>query len=313
MIKIISEDGDVTTDEILEYLLQDYKHFKRYNFQEQNELTLFLNKDLTNNISFSNVFHRRGRINTISKTQQKSIYYSYIKKEEDPVIKAIEYISKQEGKNYVGEYNAEEQHNKIVDLYLAQKVGLKIPKTIVTNKKNDIITFYKECKEKVLTKCIKRSLYLMVKNVQILGKHSFLINESNINSLAKISALGIYQEYIEKLYEVRVFIYKDLIFSMAIFSQQNDKTKIDYRNYDDEDPNRYVPYKLPIHIERKIFSFFKRKKINTGSLDLIVNTVGEFIFLENNPQGQLDWLSKNCNYYIEKIIANDLILNDEKE
>ncbi|QDZ61558.1 hypothetical protein EVD19_17490 [Elizabethkingia meningoseptica] len=229
------------------------------------------------------------------------------------MIKAIEYISKQEGKNYVGEYNAEEQHNKIVDLYLAQKVGLKIPKTIVTNKKNDIITFYKECKEKVLTKCIKRSLYLMVKNVQILGKHSFLINESNINSLAKISALGIYQEYIEKLYEVRVFIYKDLIFSMAIFSQQNDKTKIDYRNYDDEDPNRYVPYKLPIHIERKIFSFFKRKKINTGSLDLIVNTVGEFIFLENNPQGQLDWLSKNCNYYIEKIIANDLILNDEKE
>jgi len=29
-----------------------------------------------------------------------------------------------------------------------------------------------------------------------------------------------------------------------------------------------------------------------------------------NPQGQVDWLSKNCNYYVEKYIAEQL--TDEK-
>ena len=43
--------------------------------------------------------------------------------------------------------------------------------------------------------------------------------------------------------------------------------------------------------------------INTGSIDLIYSLSNEYVFLEVNPQGQFDWLSKNCNYYIEKDIA----------
>jgi hypothetical protein len=47
--------------------------------------------------------------------------------------------------------------------------------------------------------------------------------------------------------------------------------------------------------------------MNTGSIDLILTPNGEYFFLEINPMGQYDWLSKNCNYYIEKDIAEMLI------
>ena len=35
--------------------------------------------------------------------------------------------------------------------------------------------------------------------------------------------------------------------------------------------------------------------------------VQEFVFLEVNPVGQFGWVSKNCNYYLEKKIALKLI------
>ena len=94
---------------------------------------------------------------------------------------------------------------------------------------------------------------------------------------------------------------------MAIFSQNNVNTQVDYRNYDHEKPNRCVPYNLPNTIKRKIFKFMKYKKIDTGSIDIIFSTNNKYFFLENNPQGQFDWLTKNCNYNIEKEIAEILI------
>ena len=47
--------------------------------------------------------------------------------------------------------------------------------------------------------------------------------------------------------------------------------------------------------------------LDTGSLDLIVTPDERHVFLEVNPQGQLDWLSHDCNYHLEERIADALI------
>jgi hypothetical protein len=54
---------------------------------------------------------------------------------------------------------------------------------------------------------------------------------------------------------------------MAIFSQNDKKTKIDFRNYNAIKPNRTVPFKLPIRIEEKIVKFMKLVDMNWGSID----------------------------------------------
>lgn len=312
MIKLISTDDDVSSNNIAEFLLGFNVTFLRHNIEELTSVTIYLSNEKTV-LPFENTYHRRGRINTLSNEHKNEIFYDYLIKEENPVIKSIEYISKnQNGNNYVGEYNEEEQHNKIIDLFLAKEIGFIIPKTLISNCKSEIISFYNECKKKIITKCIKYPLEVTTKEYQIFGKNTFLVKKKDIISLAELNSFGLYQECIQKKYEIRIFVYKDLIFSMAIFSQQNKKTILDYRNYDEKKPNRCVPYKLPDEIEKKIKQFFKLKNINTGSVDVIVNSDNEYIFLENNPQGQFDWLSKNCNYYIEKIIAQDLFSNNIK-
>ncbi|MNQ59911.1 hypothetical protein D3C85_741740 [compost metagenome] len=97
-------------------------------------------------------------------------------------------------------------------------------------------------------------------------------------------------------------------YSMAIFSQNNEKTKLDFRNYDKENPNRLVPYKLPEIVENRICDFMDAIGLNTGSLDIIKSVInGEYYFLEVNPFGQFGMTSAPCNYNLHKEVANFLI------
>jgi glutathione synthase/RimK-type ligase-like ATP-grasp enzyme len=90
---------------------------------------------------------------------------------------------------------------------------------------------------------------------------------------------------------------------MAIFSQKNKKTKIDFRNYDDELPNRNVPYQLPKSVEGKLIQMLDFLDYTTGSIDLIKTKSGDYVFLEINPVGQFGMVSYPCNYYLEEKIA----------
>lgn len=87
---------------------------------------------------------------------------------------------------------------------------------------------------------------------------------------------------------------------MAILSQSDEKTKIDFRKYNEEKPNRNVPFKLPDDIDQKIKQLFKYLDLNTGSVDLIVDHQENFYFLEINPVGQFGMVSYPCNYFLEK-------------
>lgn len=51
--------------------------------------------------------------------------------------------------------------------------------------------------------------------------------------------------------------------------------------------------------------------LNTGSIDLIVDTQDNYYFLEINPVGQFGMVSQPCNYYLEKKVAEYLVQNNE--
>ena len=52
--------------------------------------------------------------------------------------------------------------------------------------------------------------------------------------------------------------------------------------------------------------------LETGSIDLIKSTNGEYYFLEINPNGQFGMTSYPCNYNLEEKVALKLIQIDEK-
>lgn len=100
-----------------------------------------------------------------------------------------------------------------------------------------------------------------------------------------------------------------VIYSMAIFSQNDEQTQVDFRNYNVKKPNRTIPFKLPEIEKDKLVKFMNAVNMNCGSIDVIYTKDKKFVFLEVNPVGQFYQLSYPCNYHVEKKIAEYLINN----
>lgn len=303
-LEIITESNDRVTDNVIEYLLASNIDFVRKNHEDFSNVSILL--DNTRVRGVNKIWHRRAKRNFIPKEISNSPFLNYLKREEDPVNKAIEKIAVTTNPdNYVGGYCEEEQHNKIYDLHLAMRFGLKIPVTLVTNIKEDLIEFKKK-HNKIITKAIKYPFFYRGTDVYYNCKGTFFVNQKDIDAINGKFFISVFQSYVEKKFEVRVFFYKNQYYSMAIFSQNDKQTKVDFRNYNQEKPNRCVPFKLPEKILLKLKHLMNYKLMSSGSIDLIVTPENDFVFLEVNPQGQFHWLSESCNYYIEKSIAQDL-------
>lgn len=199
--------------------------------------------------------------------------------------------------------------NKIATLMMAKHCGLSIPETMITNFIPSAQTTAAD--KNFISKPLAETTVISEESV----RYSMLTKEVDIDRLITDTIVfpTILQQCIEKEFEIRSFYLSGRFYSMAIFSQSNERTKTDYRNYDTENENRCVPYQLPKVVEQKIRKLMRSLKLNAGSIDIIKTPADEYVFLEINPVGQFDWVSLNCNYSIEKDIAHHLINKDSYE
>lgn len=304
---IISEEKDAFTDSVIYWLLSSNCNIIRIN---ENSYKSFFSLNISSVFSefsfnencINKIWHRRSRFNflDVNKICNKDVF-SYLKKENDSLIKSIELYLKSHV-DYVGSWFKETENYKIIQLLTAKESGLKIPDSLITNSKKELIEFYNKHKE-IITKDIRYPVYISSSDAVYVSNGVLLVTMEMIDSLGDNFTPMFFQKKINKKFEIRTFFFKNDFYSMAIFSQENEKTKLDYWNYDDKKPNRCVPINLPNDIINKISLFNSNYGLNTGSIDFIYSVDNEYFFLEVNPQGQLEWLSRNCNYYIEKEVA----------
>lgn len=314
LVYIISQEQDIVTDLVEEWLISYKIPYKRIDDDSFISISMdFNNLDFFNGASV--IWHRRGKINLLPinllyKYPNRTSIYNYIKNESERIIYYIETKLKSKLKqNYIGSYIDEIDNNKLINLDIANDLGLNIPKTLITSEKKQALLFLKKYK-KIISKDLKIPVNIDIsKNKKYTSTGVKLIDESMLNQLNDQFAPFFLQEFVPKQFEVRTFFFLGKIYSMAIFSQNDIQTQIDFRNYNTDKPNRTIPFLLPKKIEKKIHLFMDKVKMNTGSIDLIVTPKDEYYFLEINPMGQFHWLSQNCNYYIERDIAKHLIDN----
>jgi glutathione synthase/RimK-type ligase-like ATP-grasp enzyme len=270
----------------------------QYTFEDK---SLFLSK-------VKSYWYRRGITNFNLKSKQSAsisndVSYTFVE-DINMVFSKIQFCNK---KNSIDNYEVNEI-DKLKQLITAKEVGLSIPKTLITENNNELINFMKICKNRVITKALNthRISFLLSKNIKcILNLKTEVVLKRKLKYDVNLEGIpSLYQEYVDKIFELRIFFLRGTFYAMAVFSQSNTKTKIDYRNYDREVPNRIVPYILPVLIKKKLIRFMKVLDIVSGSIDMIYTTKGEYVFLEVNPIGQYHWLEKNCNYSISKDIAS---------
>ena len=114
----------------------------------------------------------------------------------------------------------------------------------------------------------------------------------------------------EKAFEIRAFYLAGRVWAMAIFSQAEERTALDFRNYDAQRPSRTVPYRLPDPVVGAIGRLMRSLGLSSGALDLIRTPEGRHVFLEVNPAGQFGMVSGPCNYHLEKLVAEHLMAEE---
>lgn len=198
---------------------------------------------------------------------------------------------------------------KIEILKHASDIGLKTPNSLITSSLKQLDFFFKENNNLIISKSIGEG-----KHIEFNNKNYPFFTQiiKSLDGLPDSFSPSLFQEYINKKYELRTFFLDDKLYTMVIFSQNNEKTKIDFRNYDIDKPNRVGRYQLPLVIEEKIIKLMNEMGLNTGSIDIIKSVNNEYYFLEVNPSGQFGMTSIPCNFNLHQKVSNYLIDNNEK-
>jgi ATP-GRASP peptide maturase of grasp-with-spasm system len=198
--------------------------------------------------------------------------------------------------------------NKLLVLHYAKAVGLMTPNFYVSNYREGIQKIFQNSPD-LITKAISDGIYFFDKIDAETGYFTYTekTDPAIAETLAEQISPSLLQENIHKKYDLRVFVLDDQYYSMAILSQTDQQTTIDFRKYNEKKPNRNVPYLLPSKIETKLQKLFQNLGLNTGSADFIVDDQDNYFFLEINPVGQFDIVSSACNYYLEEKIAARLV------
>lgn len=193
--------------------------------------------------------------------------------------------------------------NKLTVLKKASELGITIPDTYVMTRRDAFEELVKT--KKLITKAISNAPTVETSNSYFCGYTSTIdkLPDEIINSFSP----SLFQAQIEKKYEIRVFYLSGKFYSMAIFSQGDPQTQVDFRLYNNTRPNRTVPYQLPEDLERKLLDLAEFFELKSGSFDLIKSIDNQYVFLEVNPEGQFGMVSFPCNYHLEKKFARELI------
>ncbi len=322
MILILSEQYDQSTNEVINWLTHYNQEYIRINDTDNCEIVKIdcYNDKVVMNINgytldfndISTYWYRRGNFKIkvpILSSIQEIPFYEDIKKnlmrETSTLVEYLHLLLKK--KKHIGSY-FDNYTNKLHNLSIAKKCGLKIPNTTITSKKEVVQSFLGVEKE-IITKAISETIMLHYDNSIAIQAYTNEVKANEINDYNNFIFPSLIQNKIEKKFEVRIFYLDKSFYTMAIFSQQNKKTKVDFRNYDRNKPNRFIPYSLPKEIENKLTSFMTYQKLTSGSIDMVIDINGDYIFLEVNPVGQYGMISYPCNYFLHKKIAEYLCVH----
>ena len=306
MILISSSTFDISTNYVIDWLLYFDNNcgekIIRINDDKDYEIsfdgkTIYILKDdvYINLDTIKSYWYRRGRIRF--KVNQNG-FFKNLKEEEEKVLEEYIHHKLRKIKSINDFFNSEP--NKIIVLEEAQKVGLLVPESFICQNKRSV--------NNILIDDLVTKTILGSSMINFNDKISLIYTKTvNKNKVLNNFLPSLFQQKVDKKYELRILYFENKFWSMAIFSQLDSKTIIHSKNYNYEKPTRKVPFQLPKKIENKLKKLLLNLKYNCCSIDMIVTLKNEFVFLEINPIGQFGMISIPCNYKIEKIIANFLM------
>jgi glutathione synthase/RimK-type ligase-like ATP-grasp enzyme len=190
---------------------------------------------------------------------------------------------------------------KPYQLAIAQRVGLSVPRTLITSDPQHAAQFVAAHKGRVVHKSMRspRTSFVDTRRWQ----------ETDRNFLDKLElAPTIFQELIEGPVDIRATIIGSEIYAAALLTSQS-RAGLDSR-LDLDVPA--TPYDLPRDIADRLHALMDALDLTFSTVDLKVDDAGQLHFLELNPQGQFLYIEILTGQPISAAVARYLVASHDR-
>ncbi len=200
-------------------------------------------------------------------------------------------------------WKTEAAESKIMQLDVAQRAGLRIPPTLITSDPQRVREFWHHFNGKVIVKQL---------NITPLWQEAMWTERVSQADIAKIDSVrmspAIFQMEVPKLYELRVAMFGNEVFSLKLDSQHDPETAVDWRRKpaSGERAVTMEPAPTPARLRRQLRSVLDSLGLFYGAFDLIYTPSGEYVFLEVNPNGQWYFMQLETGLPIADTVARIL-------
>lgn len=193
---------------------------------------------------------------------------------------------------------------------IAAKCGFRVPPTIVSNVRSALIEFHATVGSKAIMKSLSAG------KVKPAGEGEYIpynvmtmrIGESDLNNATSEQIAfcpNFMQREIEKAHEMRVVVAGGRMLAFQIDSQSSKVCEVDWRK--GARKRHFTLCQLDERTTLNVLAFMQRMNLFTGSIDLIVDRLGEVWFLECNQDGAWGWLDDLCEGAVADMFASALL------
>jgi glutathione synthase/RimK-type ligase-like ATP-grasp enzyme len=192
-------------------------------------------------------------------------------------------------------------HHKPYQWAVARALGLRLPRTLVTNKPDEARAFIQSIGVgKVVFKAFLASTAAW--------RETRLVEESDLAQLdlVKYSPV-IFQEFIEGV-DLRITIVGDKVFAGEIDARKT-RYPVDMRMVVGESTVR--PVQLERRVEERLLQLQRRLQLVYGAIDMRRTEAGEYYFLEVNPAGQWQFVERYTGLPITRAMADYLAMQED--
>ena len=189
---------------------------------------------------------------------------------------------------------------KVYQHRLAQRIGLRIPETLVTNDPDAARAFIEtHARTGVIRKAFR--------NIAQAPRATLKVGPDEMRRIDAVRfAPVIFQEYIPLALDLRVTVVDGEIFTTAFRSTA--EYEVDYRG--GIGSAEVTPHDLPDEIGQRLLAMMRQMELRFGAVDFRLTPEGEYVFFEINPAGEYLFCVDRTGQPIPEAIAATLERHD---
>ncbi len=198
---------------------------------------------------------------------------------------------------------------KPLQLAAALQLGLRTPRTLLTNDPDAAQAFYETCRGQVVLKAVSRGA---IEEEERRFIYTSQVQPDHLAALEGVRATAhLFQECLPKRFDLRVVVIGRQVFAAEIHSQHSERARLDFRRgYADL---TYAIHALPQEIESKALALVRQFGLQFSSMDFLLTPEGDYVFLDLNPNGQFYWLQTRLleRFPLKEAMADLLVFPED--